>query len=251
MPVQKYDTIGDSYNDVAQIPTGKLQLAAIQSLIGDVKGLTIIELACGPGFYCRKAISWGAHHATGIDISPRMIETARSSAKGDKRMEFHIADCSQPLNINVGQFDIVLAPWLLNYARNEQELLGMWRNIYNSLKPGGKVIGISPNLDLLDDGPAAFPRERRFGQELEVLGAIEDGGLEVRATLHTSTPFSFTNYYLPRVLYERSSLLAGLRGFRWMSFTDDVLLGDVDWDAFLTCPPFLTFTAVRPLDVLK
>ncbi|PIG83678.1 LEA domain protein [Aspergillus arachidicola] len=184
MAIQKYDTIGDSYNDVPQLATGKLQLAAIQALIGDIKGLTVLELACGPGFYCRKAISWGALQATGVDISPAMIYTARTSAKGDKRMEFHIADCIQPFNINIGQFDLILAPWLLNYARNESELICMWRNIYSSLKPGGKIIGITTNLHLLDD-PAAFPKGRRFGQELEVLGAIEDGGLEVRATLFT------------------------------------------------------------------
>ncbi|KNG89762.1 methyltransferase [Aspergillus nomiae NRRL 13137] len=247
MPVQKYDAIGDFYNDVPEIATGKLQLAAMQSLIGDVKGLTILELACGPGFYCRKAIEWGAHHATGVDISPAMVAAARACAKGDKRMEFHLADCSQPFNF--GQFDVVLAPWLLNYARNEKELIGMWRNIYNSLKPGGKIIGMSPNLDLLDD-PSGFPPGPYFGQGFKVVGEIEDGGLEVRATLYTSTPFSFTNYYLPSVLYQKSCLLAGLRDFRWTSYPD-ALLGGVDWDAFLRCPPFMTFTAVRPLDVLK
>ncbi|QRD93269.1 methyltransferase [Aspergillus flavus] len=251
MAIQKYDTIGASYNDVPQLATGKLQLAAIQALIGDIKGLTVLELACGPGFYCRKAISWGARHATGVDISPTMIHAARANAKGDKRMEFHIADCIRPFNSNIGQFDLILAPWLLNYARNESELVGMWRNAYNSLKPGGKVIGITTNLHLLDE-PTAFPTGRRFGQELEVLGSIEDGGLEVRATLFTSKPFSFTNYYLPSMLYEKSALLAGLSDFRWISITEG-LLGDceVDWDAFSKCPPFLTFTAVRPLDVLK
>ncbi|KAE8382279.1 S-adenosyl-L-methionine-dependent methyltransferase [Aspergillus bertholletiae] len=247
MPAQIYDTIGDFYNDVPQIATGKLQLAAMQTLIGDVKGLTVLELACGPGFYCRQAIERGARRATGVDISPAMIEAARTCANGDRRMEFHIADCSKPFNF--GQFDIVLAPWLLNYSRNEQELINMWRNIYNSLKPGGTVIGISPNLDLLRD-LSVLPQGRHFGQELKVVGEIEHGGLEIHSTLYTSTPFSFTNYYLPRVLYEKTSLLAGLRDFQWTSYTD-ALLGDVDWDAFLRCPPFMTFTAVRPTDMLK
>ncbi|KAB8067060.1 S-adenosyl-L-methionine-dependent methyltransferase [Aspergillus leporis] len=247
MTIQKYDKIGDYYNDVPNIPTGKLQIAALKSLIGDIEGLTVLELACGSGFYCRKAIEWGASRAVGVDISQAMVDAARICAEGDSRIEYHVADCGQPFDF--GQFDVVLAPWLLNYARNQKQLLDKWRNIYNSLKPGGKIIGISPNVHILED-LAAFPQGPQFGQELKVLGEVEEGGLEVQATLFTSTPFSFSNYYLPRELYDRSSKLAGIRDFQWTNYTKP-LLHDMDWDAFIRCPPFRTFTATRPTEQLE
>ncbi|KAJ0416314.1 S-adenosyl-L-methionine-dependent methyltransferase [Aspergillus carlsbadensis] len=243
MTIQQYDTIGDAYVEFPQLPTGRLQLAALESIIGALKGETVLDLACGTGFYCRKALEWGASKAVGVDISAAMVDAARVCANGNPNLEFHVADCGKP--IDVGQFDIVLAPWLLNYSRTESELRDMWENIHRSLKPGGRIVGISPNVHILED-LAAFPRGVQFGQGLEVVGGIGDGGLEVRVTLCTSTPFSFNNYYLPRVLYARSCREVQLCDFRWESFAKP-LLQDVDWVALLRCPPFRIFTASRPL----
>lgn len=242
MTIQQYDTIGAAYNDVPNLPTGKLQAAALKTCLGDIEGLTILELACGLGYYCRKAVEWGASRAVGVDISEAMVDAARVNAKGDKRLEFHVADCGQPFEF--GQFDIVLAPWLLNYSSNQNQLVDMWSNIYKSLKPGGRIIGISPNVHILED-LAAFPQGPQYGQELKVVREIDEGGLEVQVTLFASTPFSFNNIYLPRALYEKTSKLAGLSGFQWQNFPKP-LSHDVDWDDFLRCPPFRIFTATRP-----
>lgn len=242
MTIQQYDTIGAAYDDVPNLPTGKLQAAALKTCLGDIEGLTILELACGLGYYCRKAVEWGASRAVGVDISEAMVDAARVNAKGDKRLEFHVADCGQPFEF--GQFDIVLAPWLLNYSSNQNQLVDMWSNIYKSLKPGGRIIGISPNVHILED-LAAFPQGPQYGQELKVVREIDEGGLEVQVTLFASTPFSFNNIYLPRALYEKTSKLAGLSGFQWQNFPKP-LSHDVDWDDFLRCPPFRIFTATRP-----
>ncbi|KAF9886513.1 hypothetical protein FE257_011420 [Aspergillus nanangensis] len=239
----QYDKIGDRYNDLTNIATGKLQLFAIQTLIGDIKGLRILELACGTGLYARKAIEWGACKAVGVDISQAMVDAARVQAQGDERLEFHVADCGQPLDL--GQYDVVLVPWLLNYASNEEELLAMWRNIYNCLKPGGRLLGICPNLDLVQS--KVFPEGPQFGQSLQILDNLEGGGLRVQATLHTERPFSFSQYYLPRELYEKTGKLAGMRNLQWTPL-ENLDFPDVNSERFLLCPPFKTFTATRPVD---
>ncbi|KJK61893.1 Methyltransferase domain protein [Aspergillus parasiticus SU-1] len=244
MTIQQYDTIGAAYDDVPNLPTGKLQAAALKTCLGDIEGLAVLELACGLGYYCRKAVEWGASKAVGVDISEAMVDAARVNAKGDNRLEFHVADCGQPFEF--GQFDIVLAPWLLNYSRNQNQLVDMWSNIYKSLKPGGRIIGISPNVHILED-LAAFPQGPQYGQELKVVREIDEGGLEVQVTLFASKPFSFNNVYLPRELYEKTSKLAGLFGFQWQKFPKP-LLHDVNWDDFLRCPPFRIFTATRPME---
>ncbi|OGM50713.1 methyltransferase [Aspergillus bombycis] len=229
MTIQQYDTIGAAYGDVPNLPTGKLQLAALRSCLGDIEGQTVLELACGLGYYCRQAVEWGASKAVGVDISEAMVDAARVCAKDDSRLEFHVADCGQPFEF--GQFDIVLAPWLLNYSRNQSQLMDMWGNIYKSLKP-------------------AFPHGAQYGQELKVVGELDEGGLEVQVTLLASTPFSFNNIYLPRELYEKTSKLAGLRGFQWQNFAKP-LSHDIDWDDFLRVPPFRMFTATRPVGELE
>ncbi|KAF7587450.1 hypothetical protein BBP40_007221 [Aspergillus hancockii] len=172
---------------------GRIQLVALEILVGNVKELIVLELACDLGFFSKKAIEWGTSKVVGLDISPTMITTARACTTYDNRIDFHVADCSQP--IDFGQFDIILAPWLLN------------------LKPGGRLAGISPNVHVLEN-MSAFPQGYRFGQELNVLGEAEDGGLEVQVTFHPSTPFSFSNYYLSSTLYEKCCMLAGMRDFQ-------------------------------------
>lgn len=243
MTVAQYDSIGDRYDDITNLETGKLQTVAMQTLIGKIDGLSVLELACGTGRYARKTVEWGASKAVGVDISQTMVDTARLKAKGDDRLEFHVADCGESLSL--GQYDVVLAPWLLNYAPDEKVLLDMWKNIFNCLKPGGRVIGIAPNLDFVQSG--AYPKGPRFGQSQDVLEFIEGGGLKVQTTLHTKSPFSFSTYYLPQELYEKCGKLAGMQNLRWTPFTD-LNLPVVDWEYFLSCPPFKTFTATRPLN---
>ncbi|KAI9037546.1 class I SAM-dependent methyltransferase [Aspergillus affinis] len=87
MPVPQYDAIGDRYTEVANLPTGFLQQAAMKALVGDISGLTVLDLACNTGSYTHKTVTeWGARHAVGVDISPLTIDIARRRARNDPRV---------------------------------------------------------------------------------------------------------------------------------------------------------------------
>ncbi|KAK1140297.1 hypothetical protein N8T08_010500 [Aspergillus melleus] len=244
MPVAQYDSIGDRYTEVANLPTGLLQQASMQALVGDIMDLTVLDLACGAGSYTQKTVTeWGARHAVGVDISPLIIEVARRRTQDDPRVEFHVADCGQSLYM--GQFDIVICRWLLNYATNDAEMLDMWRNIFNNLKPGGRVIGLTPDLGAIEKA-RSLPVGNYYGQSVEVLEWLENGGVKVQTTMHTSEPFSFQSWFLPREMYNKGAKLAGMKEVQWVTNPDFAVPG-VDMEQVRKCPLFNNFTAIRPL----
>jgi ubiquinone/menaquinone biosynthesis C-methylase UbiE len=51
-------------------------LPALFALVGNVRGRTVYDVACGNGFLARKLISKGAKEVWASDISPRLIEIA-------------------------------------------------------------------------------------------------------------------------------------------------------------------------------
>ncbi|PLB53333.1 hypothetical protein P170DRAFT_348851, partial [Aspergillus steynii IBT 23096] len=171
------------------------------------------------------------------------IDIARRRNANDPRVEFHVADCGQPLD--VGQFDVVLSCWLLNYASNDAEMLDMWRNIFNSLKPGGRVVGISPDLGAIEEG-RALPVGNYHGQGVEVIERLDNGGVKVQTTMYTSEPFSFQSYFLPREMYNRGAKLAGMKDVQWVTHPNFEVAG-IEEQEILQRPLFNNYTAIRPL----
>ena len=54
------------------------EYASIRSLLPDVRGLRVLDMACGAGEMCRWLADSGAASVTGFDVSERMIATAKS-----------------------------------------------------------------------------------------------------------------------------------------------------------------------------
>ncbi|KAA8643844.1 hypothetical protein EYZ11_005431 [Aspergillus tanneri] len=237
MPSQ-YDTIGARYNSISSLPVVKLEEAAVEAHIGNVNQLKVLDIACGSGRYSRKLISWGAREVVGLDNSESMLDAARLASKGDERLKFRNIDCSKPFDM--GQFDLVFASWFLNYAANEDEMVVMWKNIFNSLKPRRKCIGITPNQDLLH---CDFPNGPTFGQTLTPVEKV-DGGVRNQIELHTSPPIIFRSYTLKREIYERSARKAGLCDLQWLPLPA-IEDPSVPYTDLLECPHMQVFVVSR------
>jgi len=111
-------------------------------LLGDIKGLSVLDLGCGEGRSVRNMLSWGAAKGVGVDISEHMVNIARS--KHTANTEFHVM-CSTESKLPETlqqKFDLVTSFWVMQYMSNYSELRSHIQAAYNSLKNGGSFCSI-------------------------------------------------------------------------------------------------------------
>ena len=73
----EYDGIAEAYRDSKQLSFRKyIEEYTFFEILGDIRGATVLDLACGEGFYTRKVKQAGAAEVTGVDLSEEMINLA-------------------------------------------------------------------------------------------------------------------------------------------------------------------------------
>ena len=76
-PNTEYDAIAEAYKASKQLSFRKyIEEHTLFAILGDIRGATVLDLACGEGFYTRKLKCAGARSIIGVDISAKMIELA-------------------------------------------------------------------------------------------------------------------------------------------------------------------------------
>jgi len=104
-------------------------------LIGEVKGKSILDAACGPGKYAEILTSKGAK-ITGFDISPRMIKLAKERNKNNG--VFFVQDLDAPLKkLNDSSFDIIVCTLAMHYIEDWNATI---REFHRVLKDEGQLI---------------------------------------------------------------------------------------------------------------
>src|SRR5262249_54551707 len=140
-----YDDIAEEYKRAKQQPWRlHLEHYTFFKLLGDVHGKTVLDLACGEGFYTRFIKRRGAARVVGVDLSSGMIELARREEQREPLGIDYIVHDVKQLALNE-TFDVIVAAYLLNYAQTAAELLEMGRAIIRHLKPGGRFVTVNNN----------------------------------------------------------------------------------------------------------
>ena len=119
----QYDGIAEAYRDSRRLPFRRyVEAYSLFEILGDLRGTRVLDLACGDGFYTRMVKAAGALEVTGVDLSAEMIRLAeeeeRARPLGCRYLHRDAATLDRP-----GQVDLVVAVYLLNYARTREELL--------------------------------------------------------------------------------------------------------------------------------
>jgi len=72
---ERYSWLGRSVEGLDGAP----EWPALCALLPDLRGLKVLDLGCGFGWFCRWARQKGAAHVLGIDVSERMLARSRAT----------------------------------------------------------------------------------------------------------------------------------------------------------------------------
>ena len=238
-----YDAIAEQYRRSKLTPWRRyIEQYTFVDIIGDVAGLSVLDLACGEGFYSRLLRLHGASRVVGVDVSEEMIRLARASeAEQPLDIEFVRADALAFRSTE--KFDLVTAAYLLNYAETEDTLSAMCRTIAAALKPGGRVVTVNNNPT---QSPDRFEATRPYGFIKSATEPLRAGTpITYTAFLDGGESFRFDNYYLSPEAHERALARAGLCEIEWI---DPRLSPEYEgdpryWDAFFTDPSVIFLRA--------
>ncbi len=241
----EYDRIGQQYQESKRLPFRHyLEEHSMFSLIGDLGGRSVVDLACGEGIYSRKLMRAGAGSVLGVDISPEMIALAeQAEVEEPLGVRYVVADVAM---VELEEpVDVALCSYLFNYARSRDELRALVESVRRLLRPGGLVVGCN---DYPDNPPAHFDRYRPYGF-IKVGGAeLQEGDtITYRFFNPDGTVFEIDNYFLPTNAYRQEFARAGFESFDWVmpeaSPEGLAAFPPGFWDAYLESPPIVSFTA--------
>lgn len=247
-PMAEYDQIAQDYKKSKFAPWRiHVEAHSLFSLLGDVSGKSVLDLACGDGIYSRQLRVRGASRVVGVDLSSRMVELARAEeAAAPLGITYQVGDARELALAET--FDVVFAAYLLNYARTPGELQEMAAAVARHLRPGGRFIGINNNPA---HSPANFSLTRPFGfvKSLPAHGEVREGVPITYTIFQDDSSFTFDNYHLDASVHERALHSAGLRKLRWhaprLSPEAEKTHGRDHWAPLLDDPPVICFEAVR------
>jgi len=240
-----YDLIAHEYQQSKQFPWRlHCEQFTLFERLGSVAGMDVLDLACGEGFYSRALKRAGAARVVGVDLSAGMIELARAAeARQALGVEYHVQDAR---SVDLGQFDLVVAAFLLNYARTREELLAMCQAVARNLKPGCRFVTVNSNAELSVADASAL---RKYGKE-KIGPAVQQEGTPYNWRFYLEDrSFEITNYYLSVATHEWALRSAGFETVRWhplrVSPAGEAEFGQEYWRDFLAHPSMVFIDAAK------
>ena len=114
---------------------GAAEWPALRALLPGLRGLSVLDLGCGFGWFCRWARAQGASQILGIDVSEKMLARARSETD-DSAIAYARADLEQ-VELRPGAYDLVFSSLTVHYLENLERLLSQ---AHRALAPGGQLV---------------------------------------------------------------------------------------------------------------
>jgi ubiquinone/menaquinone biosynthesis C-methylase UbiE len=148
-----YDTDGN--------PLIALEEPQVDRLLGQVKGLTVLDVGCGTGRHAIRLANAGATvHA--LDFSAGMMEQARKKP-GAAGILFKVHDLAEPLPFPAGMFDRVICGLVVDHIAN---LAGLFGEMLRVCRPTGCVVVTVMHPAMMLRGVQARFHDPTSGQEV-------------------------------------------------------------------------------------
>ena len=173
-------------------------------LIGEIKGKTFLEIACGSGHSIKYLIENGAEKVYGIDLSEEQIKFAtelnKDAVEGGK-VELFCQPMEQKAPVVSDSVDTVFSIYGIGWTQDLEVTLS---NVYSYLKPTGMLI-FSFETQLF----ARTKLDEKTGQII-LAGSPYEDLKKARGGWFGSTSITTTIYRLPST-WIRACLKAGLQ----------------------------------------
>ena len=169
------DTFDDTLDSLGYEGPRLLSDAVLRCQRDGPADLNILDLGCGTG---RSAIHLHrrAVRLEGVDLSPRMLDKARSLGLYD---HLHCADMLDYCHSHEGVYDLIFAADSINYFGRLDEL---FRSIRHTLRPDGLFGFFVETMEEADtDGYRLEPHGRFSHQDEYVIACLESVGFLVSA----------------------------------------------------------------------
>lgn len=234
----QYDAIAEDYQATKESPLRRyIEAWSLFRMLGDVSGLSVLDLACGEGFYTRRISEAGAASVQGVDISPEMIRLAQMmEAEQPLGIDYLCADVAT-MEVQ-GSFDLVSGAYLLHYSPDLDALEAMCSNIAAQLKPGGRFVCINENPQ---QSFADFAGYTQYGFNKSATGDQVDGATVHYAMLSGRSMIRFDVYFYTRETYAAALRKAGFSRVSWVPLELDPAaieqFGTEYWQEYLDNPP--------------
>jgi ubiquinone/menaquinone biosynthesis C-methylase UbiE len=126
-----YGTLTRSVEGLAGAP----EWPSLRAMLRDVKGLDVVDLGCGFGWFCRWARENGTGLVQGFDVSEKMLARAREMT-ADEAISYARADL-ETIGLAPQSCDLVYSSLAFHYVEHLERLMGV---IARALRPGGRFV---------------------------------------------------------------------------------------------------------------
>lgn len=179
-----YDSWAELYDGEGN-PLVAIEEPVFRELLGDVRGLDVVDLGCGTGRHSLWCGQQGAR-VTAVDFSAGMVSKA-ATKPGWEHVRFIEHDLTQPWPLPDASFDRVLSGLLLDHV---QDLVAFFRECRRVCRPGGFVLhstvhpamtlrGIRAHYTDPATGRDVFPESADHSISIYVMASVR-AGLTIR-----------------------------------------------------------------------
>jgi SAM-dependent methyltransferase len=216
---------------------GAPEWPALRTMLPDPRGLRVIDLGCGFGWFCRWARENGAAQVLGIDVSENMLARAAATTE-DTAITYERNDL-ESLVLTSQSFDLAYSSLAFHYIEKLQELIS---EVHKSLIPGSRLVfsvehpiytaPSNPNWLESSSGHKAWPVDNYLDEGPRITDWLAKGVIKQHRTIAT---------YLD-ILLRAGFTLSHLE--EWGPTTEQIA-SHPEWTDERERPPFLLVAATR------